>query len=62
MLEIVFLCTPNMLNFKRLALREMRCKTMKQNVFDLRPTIHHSCAIILVFDQYLHLTEYILVL
>ena len=46
MLEIAFLCTLNMLNFKRLALKQLRCKAMKQNIL----------------DRYLHLTKYILVL
>ena len=62
MLEIVFLCTLNMLNFKRLAViaTEMYCNETK--CFGSIPSPHqvHSCAIILVLDQYLHLTVYIL--
>ena len=79
MLEVVFLCTLNMLNFKRLAL----IATEKWNKifwidtftspntflyynfsFGSIPSPHHvhSCAIIIVLDQYIHLTEYILVL
>ena len=46
MSEIAFLSRPipNMLNFKRLALKQLRCKAMKQHIL----------------DQYLHLTKYIL--
>ena len=73
MLEIVFLCTLNMLNFKRLALiATEKTKYFWIDTFTspntflyynlVLPHHVHSCAIILVLDQYIHLTEYILVL
>ena len=64
MLEIVFLCTLNMLNFKRLALMATEMQSNEAKYFGLIPSPHqvHSFAIILVLDQYLHLTVYILVL
>ena len=64
MLEILFLRTLNMLNFKRLALIPTEMESIETKYFGLIPSPHqvHSCAIILVLDQYLHLTEYILVL
>ena len=52
MLEIVFLCTLNMLNFERLALIATEMKQMKWNK-EMKQNI---------FDWYLHLTKYILVL
>ena len=62
MLEIVFLCTLNMLNFKRLALIATEMQSNETKCFGSIPSPHqvHSCAIILVLDQYLHLTKYIL--
>ena len=84
MLEIVFLCTLNMLNFKKLALIASDCEMWNNETkyfwidtftspntflyynfsFGSIPSPHHvhSCAVILVLDQYIHLTEYILVL
>ena len=64
MLEIVFLCTLNMLNFKRLALIATEMQSNETKYFVSIPSPHqiHSCPIILVLDQYLHRTMYILVL
>ena len=62
MLETVFLCTLNIINFKRLALIETEMQSNETKCFGSIPSPHqvHSCAIILVLDQYLHLTKYIL--
>ena len=62
MLEILFLCTLNMINFKRLALIATEMQSNETKCFASIPSPHqvHSCAIILVLDQYLHLTKYIL--
>ena len=59
MLEIVFLCTLNMINFKRLALIATEMQSNETKCFGSIPSPHqvHSCAIILVLDQYLHLTK-----
>ena len=59
-----FLCILNMLTFKRLALIVTEMQSNETKYFGSIPSPHqvHSCAIILVLDQYLHLTQYILVL
>ena len=62
MLEIVFLCTLNMINFKRLALITTEMQSNETKCFGSITSPHqvHSCAIILILNQYLHLTKYIL--
>ena len=62
MLEIVFLCTLNIINFKRLALTATEMQSNEIKCFGSIPSPRqvHSCAIILVLNQYLHPTKYIL--
>ena len=61
MLEIVFLCTLNMINFKRLALIATEMQSNETKCFGSIPSPHqvHSCAIILVLDQYSFLQQHL---